>query len=191
MQLVQEEKHPAPPGHPENPSRMKYALEYILSSDIAGEIVEIKPKGIDPSAAVYGVHDKKYVERLKSASIKGWDYLDPDTYLSGHSFLAAWETASAAVEAVDLIISGSLPRLHLAGRPPGHHAEYDHGMGFCLINNSAVAAEHACRNHGLKRVAIVDWDVHHGNGTQSIFYSDPLALLHFSYRASFPIRYTN
>ena len=170
MQLVQEDKHPAPPGHPENPARMKYALEYILSSDIAEEIVEINPKGIDPSSAVFGVHDKKYIERLKSAPVDKWGYLDSDTYLSGRSFSAAWETASAAVEAVDFIILGSYRRVHLAGRPPGHHAEHDHGMGFCLINNTAVAAEHACHNHGLNRVAIVDWDVHHGNGTQHIFY---------------------
>ncbi len=170
IQLVQEDKHPAPPGHPENPARMKYALKYVLSSDIARNITELKPKGTDPSAALNIVHDRKYIDRLKTASVNEWGYLDADTFLSKDSFSAAWETASATVEAVDLVLSGTYPRLHLAGRPPGHHAEHDHGMGFCLINNTAVAAEHACRHHGLKRVAIIDWDVHHGNGTQHIFY---------------------
>jgi len=170
IQLVHEDSHPSPPGHPENAARMQRALDYVCASDMAGDLLEIKPKGIDSTTSISGVHDKKYIDRLRNVSVSEWGYLDSDTYISPRSFSAAWETASAAAEAIDLIISGEVKRIHLAGRPPGHHAERDHGMGFCLINNTAVAAEHACRKHGLHRIAIVDWDVHHGNGTQHIFY---------------------
>jgi acetoin utilization deacetylase AcuC-like enzyme len=100
----------------------------------------------------------------------GGGALDPDTYVSAGSYRAAMTVAGATVEAVRQIIEGAPPVIMIAARPPGHHAEYGRGMGFCLINNSAVAAQAAIENHGLKKVAIVDWDVHHGNGTQNIFY---------------------
>jgi acetoin utilization deacetylase AcuC-like enzyme len=100
----------------------------------------------------------------------GGGSLDADTYLTGGSFQAAVRVAGAAVKAVEDVMSDRYKFILIAGRPPGHHAEYDRGMGFCIINNSAVAAQAAIEYHGLNRVAIVDWDVHHGNGTQHIFY---------------------
>jgi acetoin utilization deacetylase AcuC-like enzyme len=170
IQLVQEQKHPAPPGHPENAHRMRFALEYLIASDIASGLKEIRPAAIDPEEIVCKVHSPDYIDFLRTAAEDGETYLDSDTYLSRTSFAAALETAAAAMDAVGLLLSDEFKRIFLAARPPGHHAEYYRGMGFCLINNTAVAAETALTNHNLKRVAIVDWDVHHGNGTQHYFY---------------------
>ncbi|MCX6827156.1 MAG: histone deacetylase [candidate division Zixibacteria bacterium] len=170
IQLIHEEKHQAPAGHPENAERLKKALEYVISSDIGHNLVTVAPGGAD-SSAIYEVHSQKYLNHLRMAAERGDQYLDEDTYLTTGSFAAAWETALAAVAAVDLIFSNRYKRLLLAARPPGHHAEYDRGMGFCMINNTAVAAEQACLKYGIKRVAVIDWDVHHGNGTQNIFYN--------------------
>ena len=166
---IQENKHPAPQWHPETPYRMKHALQYLLESDIANEVDILNPREIDESC-LKAVHDPEYLKSVENACRSGVDYLDGDTYLTSGSFDAARETAAAAIYAVDTIMSRKCDRIFLAGRPPGHHAEHNRGMGFCLINNVAVAAEAAIRYHGCRRVAIVDWDVHHGNGTQNIFY---------------------
>jgi acetoin utilization deacetylase AcuC-like enzyme len=170
ISLVQETKHKAPEGHPENPARMKYALDYLISSDIAADIRKIQPQRVDINSTLDNIHARAYINRLKAASSEDWGRLDPDTYISQGSYEAAMETAMAAAYAADLILSSEIARIHLAGRPPGHHAERDRGMGFCLINNAAVAAEYACQKFKLRRIAIVDWDAHHGNGTQHIFY---------------------
>jgi acetoin utilization deacetylase AcuC-like enzyme len=169
IKLLQEEKHPAPPGHPENPSRMKGALDYVFQSDISGDLVDFVPGEVDTSA-IGRVHDEKYLNLAEAVSTRGGGYLDGDTYASSGSFKAAWQTASAAIAAVNEIAAGRFKRMFLAGRPPGHHAERNRGMGFCIINNAAVAAEALIGDHDLKRVAVVDWDVHHGNATQHSFY---------------------
>jgi acetoin utilization deacetylase AcuC-like enzyme len=169
IQLVHADRHQAPPGHPENPRRMNHALEYVLKSDIKDDIVEIQPEQVNGDC-IFNIHDKTYLEEAKSLCEHGGGYLDSDTYATAGSFKAAWETASAAIFAVDAIIKDRFRRIFLAGRPPGHHAERSHGMGFCIINNAAIAAESLIANHGAKKVAIVDWDVHHGNGTQNAFY---------------------
>ena len=170
IKLIQEVKHPAPSGHPENSERMEYAVRYVLDSDIASEIEMINPVTTD-TGCIYKIHQKEYLDSVKAISRMGGGYLDGDTYAGIQGFDAAWETASAAIAAVGTIINKKYKRIFLAGRPPGHHAENDHGMGFCIINNIAVAAEALITNHKLDRVAIIDWDVHHGNGTQNIFYS--------------------
>jgi acetoin utilization deacetylase AcuC-like enzyme len=169
IKLVHEDLHPAPPGHPENSLRMSGALKVIESSDIAAEIDFLTPGDAD-IGALYNIHDRRYIDGVRDASEKGGGYLDSDTYVGRRSFAAAMKVVTAAVWAGDRIMDGAYNRIFLAGRPPGHHAERTQGMGFCIFNNVAVAAEHLIRNKGLSRVAIVDWDVHHGNGTQNAFY---------------------
>ena len=145
------------------------AVDYILNSDIADRIDIIEPTAGD-TACIYSIHSRDYLETAREVAGRGGGYLDGDTYLSGQSFEAAWETASAVIGAAESIMQGKQSRIFMAVRPPGHHAEYDRGMGFCVINNVAVAAQSLIENQNLKRVAIVDWDVHHGNGTQHTFY---------------------
>jgi acetoin utilization deacetylase AcuC-like enzyme len=120
-------------------------------------------------ALIERVHDPRYLELLERVTERGGAWLDPDTMIGPDSYEVARLAAGAAVAAVGAALSGAARRLFVLGRPPGHHATRAQGMGFCLINTVAVAAAHALAN-GLERVAIVDWDVHHGNGTQDIFY---------------------
>ncbi|HDL03736.1 MAG TPA: histone deacetylase [candidate division Zixibacteria bacterium] len=167
--LIQEDKHPAPAGHPENAERLQPAVEYVLQSDIADQIKSFIPP-LSNTDSIFQIHSPEYLEMAKGISESGGGFLDSDTYVGTGSYEAAWETASASIGAADTIMQGDLKRIFMAVRPPGHHAEYGRGMGFCLINNVAVAAEHLLAHHGLKRVAVVDWDVHHGNGTQHTFY---------------------
>ncbi len=169
IKLVHEDLHPAPPSHPENPLRMNAALKVIERSDIAGDIDILRPEEVAIDA-LYRIHDRKYVESVKEVSDEGGGYLDGDTYATRKSYQAAIKVVEAAIWACDQIMTGRYNRIFLAGRPPGHHAEKTRGMGFCLFNNIAVAAEHLIVKHNLKGVAVVDWDVHHGNGTQNAFY---------------------
>lgn len=182
--MTQPDKHPAPAGHPESAERIDPALEEVLASDAADNLELVTPGETD-IAAIGRIHDAGYLDRARDLAESGGGYLDGDTYMAAGSYTAAIETASAAIYAVDQIMAGRLKRLFLAGRPPGHHAEHDHGMGFCIINNVAVAAETLTARYGLDRVAIVDWDVHHGNGTQNTFFerSDVLyiSLHHFPF----------
>ena len=119
-----------------------------------------------------------YIATLEAASpASGLHYIDPDTALNPHSLTAARHAAGAVVLATDLVMRGECRNAFCAVRPPGHHAERDRAMGFCLFNNVAVGAAHALAAHGLARVAIVDFDVHHGNGTEDIFADDPRVLM--------------
>jgi acetoin utilization deacetylase AcuC-like enzyme len=123
------------------------------------------------------VHAPSYVETLKRrVPTNGRVSLDPDTSMSPGSLSAAYLAAGGALAAADAIVAGSVDHAFCAVRPPGHHAECDRAMGFCLFNNVAIAARYLQRRHGLARVLIVDWDVHHGNGTQHMFYTDPSVL---------------
>jgi acetoin utilization deacetylase AcuC-like enzyme len=169
ISLVQADKHSSPLGHPENAERVEYAISRLRESDLSSELIEFVPEPADMEV-IFKVHSREYLEHLRIAADSGVIYLDGDTYMTKTSCAAARETASAAIAAVDAIVSGKFCRIFLAGRPPGHHAERNRGMGFCLLNNSAIAAEQACTIHNMNRVAIIDWDVHHGNGTQQIFY---------------------
>jgi acetoin utilization deacetylase AcuC-like enzyme len=166
---IMAEEHSSPPGHPENAERVAYAISRLRESDLWSNINEFKPALGEPDA-IYKVHSRKYIDHLKNISGRDLKYLDGDTYLTKTSFKAAWETALATIGAVDSIMANEFRRIFLAGRPPGHHAEKDRGMGFCILNNSAIAAEQAVTKYNLNRVVIIDWDVHHGNGTQHIFY---------------------
>jgi acetoin utilization deacetylase AcuC-like enzyme len=159
-------------GHPERPDRLR-AIERALES----EAYQMLARDLAPRAdldAIARVHPKDYIEAIRAATPKqGLAAVDPDTSMSPGSYEAALRAAGGALFAVDEVMSGKVRNAFVATRPPGHHAEVANPMGFCFFNNAAIAARHAQAAHGAERVAIVDFDVHHGNGTQHIFWDDP------------------
>jgi acetoin utilization deacetylase AcuC-like enzyme len=157
--------------HPERPERLEAARAAIERSDLSFAPIEPRPA---TDEELERVHDPKFVKWLRTLSGEQ-GYIDADTYVGPESVAVAELAAGGTVAMVDALIDGPLRRGVALVRPPGHHARPDHAMGFCLLNNVAIAAAHA-RARGLKRVAIVDWDVHHGNGTQDAFAEDPSVL---------------
>lgn len=160
-------EHETPGGHPECRERLVSIIDALKGSPLWGKLVHIKPRKADFSD-VQKVHHHRYVEKIKNF---GQGYLDPDTYLSRRSIEAALYAAGAVMEAVERCKRGEVSRAFCAVRPPGHHAEAERAMGFCIFNNIAVGARHA-QALGYQKVFIVDFDVHHGNGTQHIFEDD-------------------
>ena len=162
--------------------RFPAALAGVRLAEESG--VEIEHRSCEPAPreTLEMVHDPAYLERLRELSEAGGGYLNADTGMNEHSWDAALLASGAAVGAVESVLSGT-PAFAVA-RPPGHHAGAGYGMGFCLLNHAAVAAEHA-RTRGLDRIAIFDWDVHHGNGTQDIFYADDQVLYLSTHRSPF------
>ena len=162
-------EHQTPPGHPERPERAE-VMDAVAARwrDKGAEIVAPRAATIEQLARV---HDRDFLRRISETAGKS-SQLDPDTYTSPESHEIALAAAGAAVDAVERVMGGSQTAAVAMVRPPGHHAERNRAMGFCLYNNVAVAAAHA-RAQGAARVAIVDYDVHHGNGTQHIFETDP------------------
>ena len=168
-------EHVTPPGHPERPDRLRAIAHALEAEHFAGLDRKLAEKA-DPSIATLA-HPADYVERIRAAAPEtGIVRIDADTSMSPKSYEAALTAVGAAVAAVDDVWSGAADNVFVAARPPGHHAERDTAMGFCLFNQAAIAARHAQKALGAERVAIVDWDVHHGNGTQDIFWSDPSVL---------------
>ncbi|MCU1383659.1 MAG: hypothetical protein JWL71_2356 [Acidobacteria bacterium] len=165
-------EHQTPPGHPERPERAE-AMDAVAQKwrERGTEIVAPRAATTEQLARV---HDEAYLRRIAATAGKA-SQLDPDTYTSPESHDVALLAAGAAIDAVERVMGGSHRAAVAMVRPPGHHAERDRAMGFCLYNNVAVAAAHA-RAQGAARVAIVDYDVHHGNGTQHIFDADPHVL---------------
>jgi len=165
-------EHLTPMGHPERPDRLR-AIERVFESEkFQGLAREQAPAAAPETIAL--CHPMEYVEAIRDATPKsGLARLDADTTMSPGSFEAALRAAGGAVQAVDEVMQQAAANAFVATRPPGHHAETAVPMGFCLFNNVAIAARHAQQQHGAERVAIVDFDVHHGNGTQDIFWSDP------------------
>jgi acetoin utilization deacetylase AcuC-like enzyme len=167
--------HVTPMGHPERPDRLR-AIERILED----ERFQTLAREQAPAASLDAIalcHPMDYIESIRDATPKdGLVRLDADTSMSPGSFEAALRAAGGALRAVDEVMDQSIANAFVATRPPGHHAETAVPMGFCLFNNVAIAARHAQSQHGAERVAIVDFDVHHGNGTQEIFWSDPTVM---------------
>ena len=170
--------HPAcldhQPGdhHPERPERLRAILERLSTPSY--EALERREAPIADVHDLSRVHRAGYVDAtLDAVPNEGRIFLDPDTAVSPGSREAALRAAGACVAAVDAVMDGIADNAFCAVRPPGHHAKADRAMGFCLFNNVAVAALYARATHGLHRVAVVDFDVHHGNGTQAMFYADP------------------
>jgi acetoin utilization deacetylase AcuC-like enzyme len=158
--------------HPEHAGRLRAVTERLDKSGLMQQCKqgEFKPLGEE---AVAKIHSAKLIVRAKQMAAHGGGRLDPDTVVSAESFQVALAAAGACVAAVDAVMRGPDKNALCLVRPPGHHATPTESMGFCLFNSIALAADHAKSRHGLKRILIVDWDVHHGNGTQDIFYADP------------------
>lgn len=163
-------------GHPESPERLRAILARLESGGILERLTPIEPKPAEEEW-ITQVHGQGYVESLKRhRPTSGRVQLDPDTSMSPGSLAAAYLAAGGALAACDAIMRGDVAHAFCAVRPPGHHAEQSRAMGFCFFNNVAIAARYLQRKHGLARVLIVDWDVHHGNGTQHSFDDDPSVL---------------
>lgn len=168
--------HETFPGHPECPDRLR-AVERALE-DEKFALLAREPAPLGSEADVLRCHGRQYVEQLRALAPTDNRLVevDGDTTMSMGTWEAALRGVGGAVRAVDEVLGGKATNAFVATRPPGHHAERDRAMGFCFFNNAAIAARHAIEAHGLERVAIVDWDVHHGNGTQNIFWDDPAVL---------------
>jgi acetoin utilization deacetylase AcuC-like enzyme len=166
-------EHVTPPGHPERADRLR-AINKILAHRHFAELDRKEaPRGEDDDIA--RAHTEDYIRQIRAASPdpdQEWARLDPDTWMSPGSLEAALRGVGAAVAGVDAVFSGEAGNAFCAVRPPGHHAEKRRAMGFCLFNNAAIAALHARARYDAERVAVVDFDVHHGNGTQDIFWPD-------------------
>lgn len=181
-------KHRMPDGHPECAERIGAINNRLLTSGLDGLLMHKQAPEVTREQLLR-VHQAHYLDQLEAAArrVQNDDILpfDTDVYLSAGTLEAARHAAGAAAHGVDLIMAGQTNAVFCNVRPPGHHAEPDRAMGFCLYNNIAIAAAHALAHHRLQRVAIVDFDVHHGNGTQSVFLDEPRVLFCSSFQHPF------
>jgi acetoin utilization deacetylase AcuC-like enzyme len=174
-------RHEMGAWHPESPARLQAIEDQLISSRVS-DFLEYRDAPAAEIAAIARVHSADAIARIRDnvpspVAHAGYFPLDGDTSLNAHSWQAALRAAGAAVAATDAVIAGELSNAFCAIRPPGHHARPSEPMGFCLFNNIAIAARHALDVHGLERVAIVDFDVHHGNGTEEAFADEPRVLM--------------
>jgi len=165
-------KHKTGPGHPERPERLQHLTRHLEETDIFAELTHLSPKICDINR-IKQVHPENYVENIQNACKNGSHYLDSDTVICADSYEIALLAAGASVDACDAVMGGKVESAFCSIRPPGHHAEPARAMGFCLFNNVAIAAKYLQTHHSIKKICIIDWDVHHGNGTQNAFYDDP------------------
>lgn len=170
-------RHEMGPWHPECPDRLDAIADHLLAIGLRDVLVERDaPAATTEQLAL--AHDPAYLQRLEQAlPASGYAELDPDTHLNPHSLQAARRAAGAALAAVDAVLGRQAETAFCAVRPPGHHAERDRAMGFCFYNNVALAVRHALQAHRLQRVAVIDFDVHHGNGTEQILAGDERVLM--------------
>ncbi|MCK4375282.1 MAG: histone deacetylase [Candidatus Brocadiae bacterium] len=169
-------QHETGPAHPESPRRLEAIVNRLEEKGLLARLAEFARR---PAAQewILTVHSKQYVAHVEKSCRQGAAYLDsPDTPISARSYEAAVEAVAGVLSAVDAVVDGTVENAFCAVRPPGHHAQRDRAMGFCIFNNVAIAARYVQKRHNLPRVLIVDWDVHHGNGTQRAFYDDPTVL---------------
>jgi len=172
-------EHKTTPGHPERPERLIEIIKRLKTEGIYPELLQLKPVGADPDW-IKTVHSPEYIERARSSCKRNAAYLDSlDVPISAKSYEAAVVAAGGMLVAVDAVMEKKVANAFCAVRPPGHHALEDQAMGFCIFNNVAIGAKYIQKKYGLSKILIVDWDVHHGNGTQATFYDDP-TVLYFS-----------
>jgi len=165
-------QHLTPPGHPEQVARLEYILEALKDINLFRVSA---PMAADDD--ILRIHPREHINYLQDAVPEnGFKSLDGDTHISSGSLTAAYRAAGGVLRAVDLVLSGEAKNAFVAVRPPGHHAETQKSMGFCLFGNIALGVKHALDFHGLKRVAVIDFDVHHGNGTQEILWDESRCL---------------
>ena len=165
--------------HPESPERLRAILSQLESTGIMSKLTRVDPRKAEKKW-IKRIHAPAYVQRIDDKTpSSGYASIDPDTLMSPGSLEAAYLAAGGAMAAVDAIMDNQVDQVFCAVRPPGHHAEANRAMGFCLFNNVAIAARYIQERHGLQRVLIIDWDVHHGNGTQHAFEEDP-SIIFFS-----------
>jgi acetoin utilization deacetylase AcuC-like enzyme len=165
--------------HPERPDRLESVSRRIASSGLAGDLKTLPATPADPKW-ISLVHDPAYVKRVRATCERGDSIIDSmDTGISKRSYEIALLATGAGIAAADALMAGEMDAAFAAVRPPGHHALTDKAMGFCLFNSAAIVARYLQKQHGLDRVLILDWDVHHGNGTQDTFYQDP-SVFYFS-----------
>jgi acetoin utilization deacetylase AcuC-like enzyme len=178
-------KHEMGAWHPERPERLSAIEDQLIASGI-GQHLERHDAPLASDEQLARVHPPEYVRAIREvAPREGTVHLDPDTAMNPHSLQAALRAAGAAVLATDLVLRGEAEAAFCSVRPPGHHACRARPMGFCIFNNVAVAALHALEAHGLERVAIIDFDVHHGNGTEDVFENDPRVLMASTFQHPF------
>lgn len=165
-------EHLTPTGHPEQVARLEYILDALKEMNL---LRVSAPMAADDD--ILRIHPQEYISYLKgSLPQTGYKSLDGDTYISSGSLRAAYRAAGGVLRAIDIVLSGEAKNAFVAVRPPGHHAETQTAMGFCLFGNIALGAKHALDFHGLKRVAVIDFDVHHGNGTQELLWDESRCL---------------
>ena len=167
-------KHDTGPGHPETPMRYEVVMSALRGDEkFWNSLAEVTPEKAS-KGLIQAAHTPQHFKRVEGAIEHGVDRLDADTVISMQSFDVSLFAVGGAIAGVDAVMQGKAKNAFVAVRPPGHHATAENAMGFCLFNNVAVAARHAQNQYKeIDRVAIIDWDVHHGNGTQGIFYDDP------------------
>lgn len=176
-------QHDTGPGHPETASRYSVVMDALRSDEaLWSSLLETEAKEA-PRGDIQAVHSPQLYKQVEKVVSEGIGYLDGDTVVSMHSLEAAQRAAGAPCQAIDLIMCGEVQNAFVPVRPPGHHATEERAMGFCLFNNVAVAARYAQQKYReIEKVAIIDWDVHHGNGTQGIFYDDPTVFFFSSHQ---------
>ncbi len=174
-------EHDTGPHHPECPDRLRYVLRALEAPEFASLLREEAPKATREQ--LIAVHDEAFVDAIFALPSDRLIAVDGDTVFSPGTLETVLRGAGGAAAAVDIVMQGRAEAAFVAMRPPGHHAESDRAMGFCFFNNAAVAARHAQAQWGLKRVAVVDFDVHHGNGTQEIFFHDETVMYASSHQS--------
>jgi len=164
--------------HVENASRLTAILSLLVQSNLLSKLVHVdaRPASIEELCLV---HTERHIELVRRASSSGGCWLDGDTFASAESYRAALHAAGGVLNGIDAVMAAEVDRVFALVRPPGHHATPNRAMGFCLFNNVAIGARYALKRHNLKRILIADFDVHHGNGTEAVFYDDP-AVMYFS-----------
>jgi acetoin utilization deacetylase AcuC-like enzyme len=166
------ETHDPGPGHPEQPRRYRAVLDGLTNAGLVEKMQRLEARDAKGEELEL-IHTPAYLRLAEEEIHHGRDQLSTgDTQVSENSWSAAMRAAGSALVAIDAVCAGKAPRAFVLVRPPGHHAGASYGMGFCVVNNIAIAARYAQKKHGIRKVLIVDWDVHHGNGTQDVFYDD-------------------